>query len=92
MNIFNAISKIIDYIIALRIVDIPLHIAYAGAIAMVGYCAAMIIVSFPCSIFESIAKKKIVSDEMQEKAIRIVTICLDIVFAVILLYELAMDM
>lgn len=92
MSIFHAVIKILEYICSLKIVDIPLHIAYAGVIALVGYCMSMIIVSFPCSILEAVTKKKIISEEVQKKTIHIVTICLDIILAVILLHELAMNM
>jgi hypothetical protein len=91
MNLLNTIIDMIRYIFSLRISDILLHIAYIGVIAMVGYCVSMILIGFPCSLIESIAKKKIISDELENKIIRIVTICLSVVLTIILLYELSID-
>ena len=77
--LFHATLDILDYILNLRIVDIPLTIAYIGVIALMGYITSMIIIGFPCSIIESITKKKPFTFERENKIIRIVSICIDVI-------------
>lgn len=74
-NAFYFIVDIFDYIFDLRITDIPRIIAYIGASALIGYCTSLILIGFPCSVWEALTKKK-VNDEMQKKVIRIVAIIL----------------
>lgn len=88
MKLLYIIIDMFCYIFNLRISDIPLHIAYVGVIAVIGYCVSMMIIGIPCAIYESI-KKKHITDEIQDKIIRIVAICLDVILGVILLYELS---
>lgn len=85
-DIVHLIIDVIYRILDIRIIDIPLIIAYVGVIAMIGYIASLIIIGFPCTIIEAITKKKI-PDEIQNKIIRIVAICLDVILAIMLLME-----
>lgn len=64
------------------------YIAYLGIIAMYSYCAAMILIGLPCSIWEAITKHKINRDA-QKKVISKVAIIIGIVLAVRFLYEKA---
>ena len=83
---FHFLIDALTYIINLRIVDIPLTIFYVAIIAFIGYCASLFLISFPCSIWEAIKKKK-VNSEKQDKVIRIVAICLFVILSLRLLYE-----
>lgn len=83
---FRFLIDALTYIINLRIVDIPLTIFYVAVIALIGYCTSMLLIGFPCSIWEAITKKK-VKPEKQDKVIRIVAICLFVIFLLRFLYE-----
>lgn len=87
-TLFHATLDIFDYIFNLRIVDIPLTIAYIGVIALIGYIASMIIIGLPCSIIESTTKKKPFAFERENKIIRIVAIFIDVIilYAVFIKY------
>ncbi len=52
----------------------------------IAYCMALILIGFPCSIWEAITKKS-VNDDIQDKIIRIVTVCLSIILILRLIYE-----
>lgn len=90
MKLLNIIIDMFCYIFNLRISDIPLHIAYVGVIAVIGYSVSMMIIGIPCAIYKSITKKYI-ADEIQNKIICIVAIFLDVILGVILLYELTIE-
>lgn len=75
---------IIDNIINLRIIDIPIIIAYGGVTIGISYIVSFFVVGVSCSIIEALTKKK-VPDEKQEKIIRIFTACLSIIFIIYLL-------
>ena len=85
-GIFEFVWDMLSYILSIELSQIPLHIAYVAIIGLVSYCGSMILISFPCSVYESITKKKI-NDDIQDKIIRIVAICLGIVLFTRLLYE-----
>lgn len=87
-NIFDIISRIFDYLLDLKIIDIPLHIAYFGVTIGLAYCVATIVVSFPCSLWEAITKKKL-NDDKQDKVIHIFTVLFAIIMLMVLLNELA---
>lgn len=87
-NFFGIIRDIVDYIFNIKVFDLPLLIAYLGVSAIVGYCASLILIGFPCSIYKSITKKEI-NDEIENKVIRIVAICLVIVLYGASLYQLS---
>lgn len=62
-------------------------IVYSALSIAYGYCAAMILIGFPCSVWEAITKKKI-NDDIRDKIIKIVTICLSIILILRLIYEM----
>ena len=79
------IKQIFDYIVNIKLFDVPLMLAYLAISAIVAYCASLILIGVPCSIYESIAKKKVNND----KIIKIVAICLIVILYGRILYELA---
>lgn len=85
-GIFNAFASILDYVFNLRIADIPYFLFIIGISGGIGYCLSLIIIGFPCSIWEAITKKKI-SDEKQDKVIKIVAICLFTIILLLTLYD-----
>lgn len=87
-NFFSMISDIVYYIFNIKLIDLPLLIAYFGISVLVGYCASMILIGFPCSIYKSITKKE-VNEEIENKVIRIVAICLVIGLFGATLYQLS---
>lgn len=62
------------------------YIAYLGIIAMYSYCVAMILIGFPCSIWEAITKRK-VNRDAQQNVISKVAIIIGISLVFRLLYE-----
>jgi uncharacterized membrane protein YiaA len=84
-RIIDILGNIFSYIANIKLFDIPLLIAHLVLSAVVGYCASLILIGFPCSIYESIAKKKV----NDEKVIKIVAICFIVVLWGKLLYELS---
>lgn len=84
-RIIDILGNIFSYIANIKLFDIPLLIAYLAVSAMVGYCASLILIGIPCSIYEAIAKKKV----NDEKVIKIVAICFVIVLWGRLLFELS---
>ena len=86
METLAIVWDMLSYIFSIELHQIPLHVAYFGVAAMVGYCAAMILIGVPCSIWESITKKKVPS-EAENKAISVVAVCFTIVLLVRVLYE-----
>ena len=87
-DLFKICSDILNFIFDLRLVDVPLLIFYVGLCGMFGYCVSMIIIGFPCSVWEAVTKKKI-PDEKQDKVIKILSICLFVIFLLGLLYDLS---
>jgi hypothetical protein len=85
-NILNPILDIIHYIFNLHITDIPYLIFTIGISGVIGYIVSMIIVGVPCAIWEAVTKKK-TQDEKQEKVIKIIAICLSVIFLLGVLYE-----
>lgn len=82
----DVVRNMFTYIFTIKSSEILLHIGYLGVICLVSYCSSMILISFPCSIWEKLTKKKIYYDA-QEKAIFVVTICLIIVLVLCFLYQ-----
>ena len=82
----DVVHNMFTYIFTLKLSEIPLHIGYLGAICLVSYCSSMILICFPCYIWEKLTQKKIYYDA-QEKAIFVVTICLIIVLVLCFLYQ-----
>lgn len=87
-RIIDIFGDILDYIFNIKLFDVPALIAYLAVSAGMGYCAALILIGFPCTIYESITKKKI-NDDIENKVIKIVAICFVIILWSRLLYELS---
>lgn len=79
--------ELLHYILGLEISDILMLAVYLAVICVIGYIASMLIIGLPCSVIETLSKKKI-PDETQDKIIRIVAIILDVVLFIKLLQEL----
>ena len=84
-RIIDILGNIVDYIFNIKLFDVPLLIAHLALSAVVAYCASLILIGFPCAIYESISKKKV----NDEKVIKIVAICFVIVLWGKLLFELS---
>ena len=85
-SILEIIGDMFKYILDIKLSQIPLHIAYVAVSFGIGYCISLIVIGFPCTVYESITKKNI-NDDIQNKIIRIVAICLGILLFSRLLYE-----
>lgn len=85
-EIFEIIGDMVKYIVNIRLIDLPDLIVDVGLSALVGYCAAMILIAFPVAVYETITKKN-VNDEIEDKIIKIVAICFFIILLCWLLYE-----
>ena len=79
------VTYIFDYLLNIKLFEVPSLLFYVFLIAVVGYCAALMIVGIPCSIFEKITKKK-VREDIEKKIIVFVSICLSIAFVMLLAY------
>ena len=82
----EVVVKMIDYILDIRVFDLPYHIAMVGVSVMVGYISALILIGFPVSVWEYLTKKK-VPDEMERKITSIFALCLSITMLLCILYE-----
>lgn len=71
--------EIILDVLALVFIDFPLLCFYILIAWMIGYFISNFIIAFPCSIWETVTKKKI-NEDIQNKIIHIATICIGIVF------------
>lgn len=80
-NFFEIVMDIIFFLY-----EAPYRILYLIVFIGLCYCVAMILVGFPCSIWEAITKKKI-PNKIQDKIILAITICLVIVLLLNLLNE-----
>lgn len=87
-NIFSFVVDILSYILNLRLTDIPLLVAYIGISIAIGRCLGIIVISFPISIYEEFAKKK-VDYEKQENIINKVSACITIIIILFMLCGLA---
>ena len=63
------------------IFEAPYQLLYLLVLVCFSYCAALILIGFPCSIWESITKKK-VNEDIEKKVITVATVI--IVIAVII--------
>lgn len=87
-SIFEVIEKMVSYLLDLKLFDLPLIFFYILEVVVIGYCASLVLIGFPCSVWNELAKKKI-SDEIESKITRIVAICIGIVLCLSLLYEVS---
>lgn len=63
-------------------------IVYSLLYCGIGYILALIFVGFPCTIYESITKKKI-DEEKEKKITKIAWVCFSVILNLRLFYELA---
>ena len=78
-EIFTSIKNMIDYILDIRWYELPKNLLFIGVIIGIGYCAALVVIGFPCSIIESVIKRKL-NENFQSKVITVVAVCFIIVF------------
>lgn len=83
---FEVVSDMLEHIFSIQWTMLPYYIAMIAACIMMAYCAAMFLTSFPVSIWEHFAKKK-VNDEKEAKVIKVVTTILSIILIYAFLYE-----
>lgn len=62
-------------------VDLPKVFLYLLMCGGIAYCASLVLIGFPVSIWEEITKKK-VNGKIENKIIRIVAICLFVVLII----------
>lgn len=77
MVIFEALKSLVQYIFDIRWYEIPKNILFLGLLIGMSYCAALIVISFPVSVWEHFAKKKARKD-IESKVIAVVTACFSI--------------
>jgi hypothetical protein len=82
----ETIFDMISYIFSIQVYEIPLHIGYFGIICLIGYCSSMILIGFPCTIWEELTKRKINYDA-QEKVIFVFAVCVDVLLVLCFLYQ-----
>lgn len=87
-SFFAIVGEVLSYIINIELIEIPRLIGYLAITAVMSYCVALILIGFPCGIFQDITKKKI-NDDIENKVTRIVAICFVIVSWAMLLYQLS---
>lgn len=87
-NVFEVVLTIITYIFNVKLFDIPIHIMYALVSGLIGYCTAMILIGFPITIWEHFAKVK-VREDIQNKIIGFVAICISAIFFLQHIYDWA---
>ena len=78
-EIFISIKNMVDYILDIRWYELPKNLLFIGVIIGIGYCAALIVIGFPCSIIEAIIKRKL-NEGVVSKIITVVSVCFIIVF------------
>ena len=54
---------IIGYLLNIKLMDIPRHLAFFGISCGFGYCAALFVIGFPVSLWEAFTKKQVDKDK-----------------------------
>ena len=85
-DIFEIIDEVLDYIVNIKVVDLPYNIAMVGAVLCASYCISMFVIGFPCSLWETITLQKL-DDKKKNKVIRTVATLLAIVMLIMLICE-----
>ncbi len=80
---FKILTDIVYYILDIQWHEIPKNMLYAGLIGGAGYCAALILFCFPCSIWEFVAKKK-VREGVEKKAVTTLSVCFSVIILLLL--------
>lgn len=88
-SIIEIVSNAVIYILNIRLHEIPRILAYIGISAGIGYCAALILIGFPCSIWEAITKT-IINDDKQGKVIFRISVLLTIIILTYLFHQMSM--
>ena len=85
---FKIASEMVSYVLGIELYQIPLHIFYVAICFAIAYCGSLIMIGFPCSVFEAITKRK-VNGDIENKVISKLSISLGIGLLIRLLYELS---
>lgn len=80
------IWDMLGYVFSIPWTELPYHIAMIAVCFGTAHCISLVLIGFPCSIWEAIAKKKVNTDK-QDKVIKIVSIILSALLICGLLYE-----
>lgn len=75
------VCEMLLYFFNLKVHELPLNIAYFCIMGVIAYCTSMIVIGFPCSIWEAIVKKQLNYDKKQ----KIIAIVAKILFVVLLI-------
>lgn len=84
----NALGDMLDYILDIRLFDVPRIIAYVGVCFLVAYIAESILFGIPIAIWEAVTKKKLSFDK-KEKFSFGMTIVFGLVLTLQMLYTAA---
>lgn len=85
-DLLEFVFKALGNVFTIRLIDVPILIAYIGVIGGISYCAAMILIGLPVALWEHFTKKKVNSD-IEDKVIKTVAIILAIVCILVVLYQ-----
>ena len=83
MVIIDAVKNVLSYILDIRWHQIPTAALCLGVLIGMSYCAALIVIAFPTSIWEHFTKRK-AREDIQGKIVTVVTACFSVVAIVIL--------
>lgn len=85
-GILQVANDMFSYLLSIEVSQLPYHIAMIGVSAMMSYIAALVVIGFPCSVWEAITKQKI-KDEVEDRITRFATILITILLILLLLYD-----
>ena len=77
--IFTSIKNLLEYIVDIRLFDIPTIMICLVALFAFSYIVGMILVGFPCVLWRAIRKKENSRSEAEEKVTFIVSACVAVV-------------
>ena len=83
---FKVIWDMLGYIFSIPRTELPYHIAMIAVCFGIAYCASLVLIGFPCSIWEAITKKAVNTDK-QDNVIKVVSIVLSVLLIFGFLYE-----
>ncbi len=76
---FEVIGNILEYIINIKLLDVPNLIIYIGASVTVGYCTSLIVIGFLFLVLKSLTGNSI-KNNIETKITHIATIILSSIF------------
>lgn len=82
----DIISYIVDYILNIKLFEIPALLFYILAITTISYCCALILVGFPCTVLKEKLKASI-NEDVERKITIVVSVCLAIAFVMLIVYR-----